>query len=198
MALTCPFLSRSGRKQLHDRLLVFTLGLHETAYGNKNFKMGNSQGLVFPGCDRAAISCRVLRWNARSRCPFWLTGEARAAVGLTGGTRVAYPEVRHPEEISWGQPSARKSGKWGSLFHGMGIYQRQYCSPIGHDRTGRRPALVVSIYLLKKHTGTCHCLSTHEYRREPFHVLLGGCAGYGFVMVEQVKSLDFRARKHVL
>jgi len=60
----------------------------------------------------------------------------------------------------------------------------------------RRPALVVSHYLFNKHTGlTIVCPITTAQRDFPFHVAVVGCPRVtGFVMVEQIKSIDFRAR----
>ena len=67
----------------------------------------------------------------------------------------------------------------------------------GHEQRGRRPALVVSNDLFNKHTGLCiACPITSTRRDYPFHVAIPADAGVtGFVMVEQVKSIDFRARK---
>ncbi len=66
----------------------------------------------------------------------------------------------------------------------------------GHEQRGRRPALVVSKDLFNKHTGLCiACPITNTRREYPFHVPIPGGRGVtGFVMVEQVKSVDFRAR----
>ena len=67
----------------------------------------------------------------------------------------------------------------------------------GHEQRGRLPALVVSNDLFNEHTGLAIvCPVTNTARDYPFHVAIPGDAGVsGFVMVEQVKSLDFRARK---
>ena len=58
-----------------------------------------------------------------------------------------------------------------------------------------RPALVVSNNLFNKHTGLCIACRITKVRRDyPFHVSLpDGCKVTGVVMVEQVKSIDFRA-----
>ena len=66
----------------------------------------------------------------------------------------------------------------------------------GHEQRGRRPALVVSNDLFNKHTGLCiACPVTNARRDYPFHVSIPeGEAATGVVMVEQVKSIDFRAR----
>lgn len=71
----------------------------------------------------------------------------------------------------------------------------------GHEQRGRRPALVVSNDLFNKHTGLCiACPITNTRRDYPFHVSIpAGEQVTGVVMVEQVKSIDFRSRsaKHV-
>ncbi|MDZ4169931.1 MAG: type II toxin-antitoxin system PemK/MazF family toxin [Coriobacteriia bacterium] len=66
----------------------------------------------------------------------------------------------------------------------------------GHEQRGRRPALVVSNDLFNKATGFCiACPVTNTRRDFPFHVSIpDGEAVTGVVMVEQVKSLDYRAR----
>ena len=67
----------------------------------------------------------------------------------------------------------------------------------GHEQRGRRPALVISNDLFNKHTGLClACPITNTRRDYPFHVAIPDGAGVsGVVMVEQVKSIDFRSRK---
>ena len=67
----------------------------------------------------------------------------------------------------------------------------------GHGQRGRRPALVVRNDLFNRHTGLCiACPITNTRRDYPFHVPIPAGDGVtGFVMVEQVKSIDFRSRK---
>ncbi|MEN6575613.1 MAG: type II toxin-antitoxin system PemK/MazF family toxin [Phycisphaerales bacterium] len=67
----------------------------------------------------------------------------------------------------------------------------------GHEQKGRRPALVISHHLFNQHTGLAIvCPITTTQRGFPFHVEVAGCPKVtGFVMVEQVKSIDFRARR---
>lgn len=67
----------------------------------------------------------------------------------------------------------------------------------GHEQRGRRPALVISNDLFNRGTGLCiACLVTSTKRGYPFHVAIpDGTDVTGYVMVEQVRSLDFRARK---
>ena len=67
----------------------------------------------------------------------------------------------------------------------------------GHEQRGRRPALVVSNILFNKHTGLAIvCPVTSTDRHFPFHVaVVDSPSVTGFIMVEQVKSIDFRARQ---
>ena len=67
----------------------------------------------------------------------------------------------------------------------------------GHEQRGRRPALVVSNTLFNEHTGLAFvCPITNTDRDFPFHVaIMNDPEVTGFVMVEQVKSVDFHARK---
>ncbi len=67
----------------------------------------------------------------------------------------------------------------------------------GREQKGRSPALVISKNLFNRRTGLAMvCPITNTRRDLPFHVPLGKAAALtGFVMVEQVKAVDFRARK---
>ncbi len=67
----------------------------------------------------------------------------------------------------------------------------------GHEQKGRRPALVVSNYLFNKTTGLAIvCPITNTDREIPFHLPVSSLSSLtGFVMVEQVKSIDFNSRK---
>ncbi len=67
----------------------------------------------------------------------------------------------------------------------------------GHEQKGRRPALVISNRLFNKHTGLAIvCPITNTRRNIPFHVPLPPQASLtGYIMVEQVKSVDFASRK---
>ena len=66
----------------------------------------------------------------------------------------------------------------------------------GHEQMGRRPALVVSHTLFNERTGLAIvCPLTNTDRHYPFHVAVADDPDVtGFVMVEQVKSIDFRSR----
>lgn len=67
----------------------------------------------------------------------------------------------------------------------------------GHEQSGRRPALVVSNTLFNQRTGLAIvCPITSAERSYPFHVaVIRNPDVRGFVMVEQVKSIDYRARQ---
>jgi mRNA interferase MazF len=67
----------------------------------------------------------------------------------------------------------------------------------GHEQKGRRPALVISNYLFNKHTGLAIvCPVTNTDRQIPFHLPVQASSSLtGFVMVDQVKSVDYVARR---
>jgi len=67
----------------------------------------------------------------------------------------------------------------------------------GHEQKGRRPALVISHSLFNKHTGLAIvCPITSTDRKIPFHLPVPASSSLtGFVMVDQVKSVDFVGRK---
>ena len=67
----------------------------------------------------------------------------------------------------------------------------------GHEQKGRRPALIVSNTMFNERTGLAIvCPLTSTERGFPFHVAITDSPDVnGFVMVEQVKSVDFRARR---
>ena len=67
----------------------------------------------------------------------------------------------------------------------------------GHEQKGRRPAIVISNFLFNKATGLAIvCPITNTNRNIPFHLPVPGASSLtGFVMAEQVKSIDYNARK---
>ncbi|HIJ65223.1 MAG TPA: mRNA-degrading endonuclease [Candidatus Hydrogenedentes bacterium] len=67
----------------------------------------------------------------------------------------------------------------------------------GHEQKGRRPALVVSNDLFNRHTGMAIvCPISTRRRGFPFHVAIPEDSKVsGCVMVEHVKSVDYRSRK---
>lgn len=65
----------------------------------------------------------------------------------------------------------------------------------GHEQSGRRPALVVSKNLYNQKTGLAFvCPLTKTFRNYPFHLPVHTERVTGFVMTEQIKSIDFRVR----
>lgn len=69
----------------------------------------------------------------------------------------------------------------------------------GHEQKGRRPAFVVSKDLFNRSTGLAIvCPVTKTDRGFPFHVRIPeGSRLTGFIMVEQIKSVDFRSRRAI-
>jgi len=67
----------------------------------------------------------------------------------------------------------------------------------GHEQKGRRPGLVVSNTLFNKHTGLAMvCPITYRNRNYPFHVKVHDQSTLnGYIMVEQIKSIDYTNRK---
>lgn len=67
----------------------------------------------------------------------------------------------------------------------------------GHEQKGRRPALVVSTTLFNRHTGMAMlCPVTNTFRGFPFHVKIpAGTSLTGYIMVEQLKSVDYTSRR---
>jgi mRNA interferase MazF len=67
----------------------------------------------------------------------------------------------------------------------------------GHEQKGRRPALVLSHELFNRHTALAIvCPVTNTDRGVPFHLPIPTAASVtGVVMVDQVKSVDYIARR---
>ncbi|NOQ65487.1 MAG: mRNA-degrading endonuclease [Methyloprofundus sp.] len=67
----------------------------------------------------------------------------------------------------------------------------------GHEQKGRRPALVISNSLFNEATGlTIVCPITNTNRDIPFHIEVPEKSSLtGFIMVEQLKSIDYRSRQ---
>ena len=67
----------------------------------------------------------------------------------------------------------------------------------GHEQMGRRPALVISNTLFNRHTGLAMvCPITRTFRNIPFHFTIPeGQAFSGYIMVEQIKSVDYASRR---
>lgn len=67
----------------------------------------------------------------------------------------------------------------------------------GHEQSGRRPALVISPASYNKKVGLALvCPITSHIKNYPFEVLIPeGEKVKGVILVDQVKNLDWRARK---
>ena len=67
----------------------------------------------------------------------------------------------------------------------------------GHEQAGRRPALVISPRAYNAKAGLClACTVTSQVKGYPFEVALpGGLPIAGVVLADQIKSLDWRARR---
>jgi mRNA interferase MazF len=67
----------------------------------------------------------------------------------------------------------------------------------GHEQTGRRPALVLSPAAYNGRVGLAIlCPLTNQIKGYPFEVLVPrGLSVMGAILADQVKSLDWRARK---
>jgi len=65
----------------------------------------------------------------------------------------------------------------------------------GHEQKSKRPALIMSNEVFNAHLGLAFaCPITNTDRGYPFHIELNNLKTTGFVMCEQMKSLDYKAR----
>src|SRR4030042_2026010 len=73
----------------------------------------------------------------------------------------------------------------------------QFSPQAGHEQAGRRPAFVVSPKIYNQKVGLAlFCPVTSQIKEYPFEVILPPDVGIsGVVLSDQVKSLDWRARK---
>lgn len=67
----------------------------------------------------------------------------------------------------------------------------------GHEQKGRRPAIIISNKVFNKATGLAvACPITNTDRKVPLHVPVPAESTLsGFIMVEQVKSIDYKTRE---
>jgi len=66
----------------------------------------------------------------------------------------------------------------------------------GHEQKGRRPALIVSNKTFNSHLGLAFaCPITSKKRDFPFHIKVDTKNISGFIMCEQLKSIDYNSRK---
>ena len=66
----------------------------------------------------------------------------------------------------------------------------------GHEQKGRRPALIISNEAFNKALGLAiACPITNTDRNFPFHVEVKSKNLTGYIMTEQIKSIDYNTRK---
>ncbi|SFV62564.1 Programmed cell death toxin MazF [hydrothermal vent metagenome] len=66
----------------------------------------------------------------------------------------------------------------------------------GHEQKGRRPAIVISNKTFNQYIGLCFaCPITNTNRNMPFHIACESENITGFIMTEQMKSIDYKSRK---
>lgn len=70
---------------------------------------------------------------------------------------------------------------------------------MGHEQSGYRPVIVINN---EDHTKVSNmnivCPITNSYRNSRVHIKLNGTKTTGYVMCDQVKSVDFSARKYTV
>ena len=72
----------------------------------------------------------------------------------------------------------------------------EFSPQAGHEQAGRRPALVLSPAAYNSKTGTMLCCPiTTQIKGYPFEVLIHAEGVSGAVLSDQVKNLDWKARK---
>ena len=65
----------------------------------------------------------------------------------------------------------------------------------GHEQKGRRPAIIISNKTFNKHLGLAFaCPITNTKRDFPFHVKVESDNITGYIMSEQMKSIDYSSR----
>jgi len=66
----------------------------------------------------------------------------------------------------------------------------------GHEQKGRRPAIIISNKTFNQYLGLAFaCPITNTKRGFPFHIRYDGKNISGYIMIEQLKSIDYIARK---
>jgi len=65
----------------------------------------------------------------------------------------------------------------------------------GHEQKGRRPAIIISNKTFNQHLGLAFaCPITNTKRDFPFHIEVNSQNITGYIMGEQMKSIDYNAR----
>ena len=66
----------------------------------------------------------------------------------------------------------------------------------GHEQKGRRPAIIVSNKTFNQYLGLAFaCPITNTKRDFPFHIEVQSENVTGYIMAEQMKSIDYNSRK---
>ena len=66
----------------------------------------------------------------------------------------------------------------------------------GHEQKGRRPAIIISNKTFNQYLGLAFaCPITNTKRDFPFHIQIESDNIIGFIMAEQMKSIDYHSRK---
>ncbi len=66
----------------------------------------------------------------------------------------------------------------------------------GHEQAGKRPAIIISPKKYNKKTSLCiACPVTSKIKGYPFEVIVEGKKISGAILVDQIKSLDWKARR---
>ncbi len=67
---------------------------------------------------------------------------------------------------------------------------------IGHEQSGRRPALILTSSIYNEKAGlVLGCPITSKVKGYPFEVALSGRRVQGVVLSDQIRSLDWRSRQ---
>ena len=76
------------------------------------------------------------------------------------------------------------------------IIKTNFSPQSGHEQAGYRPAVLISNASFNRHSNlVLACPITHTDRKNPFHVALKeNCDIDGFILCDQIKSLDLKAR----
>ena len=65
----------------------------------------------------------------------------------------------------------------------------------GHEQKGRRPAIIISNKTFNKYLGLAFTSPITNTKRDfPFHIKVQSQNITGYIMVEQMKSIDYNAR----
>ncbi len=72
----------------------------------------------------------------------------------------------------------------------------KFSPQIGHEQSGFRPALIISVEICNRKTGLCLAIPiTSKIKSYPFEVNLKTKKVDGVILSDQIKSLDFKLRK---